>query len=317
MMVKTKYTPPPAPAWSGDGADLVAPVGTCDLEKAWEGRIWPKPAGHKVTATLAHLETPHLLAPCIDLLRLQTEKPYILIVDTGSSLEVCARLEAEIRAPDCEIHYLKSHCYSHSSAPVGVACDLALALCQSEYLFMTHCDAFLRRRDYVAWLIALLELNDAGAVGYEMSPRDWITDQWRGMLSHTASLLHVPTMLRAGASFNFERGHHEFDLPRGDWAWPDTETTWNLVMQRQGVRRLLIGRETNHARHVDVNVDHPRSFASSSIYSESYNAEMAPQMALALNEARERAELWRAEIAAEAAAVKPDALLSTSPRRAD
>ena len=273
---------------------LIAPLGTSDVERKWEGRAARKSWDYRVTATLAHLQTPELLSPCIELLRLQTERPYIVIVDTGSSPAVCQEIEG-LRADDVEIHYVRAHDYRHSSAPVGVAQDLAFALCRTEYLYCTHADCFLRRRDYVEQLMRVCD-EAHPAIGYQMSPRDWLTDQWEGMVSHTATLLHMPTMHRHGVTWSFERAHWQFGIPRGaTMGWPDTETCFNLCLRAAGLKPVLIGAETNYERHKDSNVDHPRSFAGSLLYAANYHETAATWMREALAEAGERIGQWKNE----------------------
>ncbi|MBV9468458.1 MAG: glycosyltransferase, partial [Abitibacteriaceae bacterium] len=270
---------------------LIAPTETADCQPRWEGRICPKPWEYTVSAIIPHLETPEPLRTCIEILRLQTERPYIFVVDTGSSAATMTELES-LRAADVEIHYIRSHAFRHSSEPVGVAQDLAFALCHSEYLFCTHADCFLRRRDYIEWLLTLCNA-ECPAVGYQMSPRDWLTNDWEGMVSHTATLLHMPTMWRLGASWNFERAHTQFGVPRQAMGWPDTETCMNMVLQAAGVKPLLIGNETNYERYVDENVDHPRSFAGSKFYGAEYHVKAQTWMEDALREARERIAGWK------------------------
>jgi hypothetical protein len=269
---------------------MVAPLETADCARRWEGRCPKKPWDYRITAVIPHLETPEPLRLCVDLLRLQSERPYVLVIDTGSSRAVCEELEA-LRAEDLEVHFIRSHGYRNSSGPVAVAQDLAFALCQSEYLFCTHADCFLRRQDYLEWLLRQCD-STTPAVGYEMSPRDWITDQWRGMVSHTATLLHMPTMRRLGVTWSFLRAHQQFGIPHTHQAWPDTETTMNLVLRAAGVRPRLIGRETNYERHLDENLDHPRSFPGSYLYAPEYHKKAAMWMAAALAAARKRIREW-------------------------
>lgn len=271
---------------------LIAPLGTADVERKWEGRAERKPWDYKVTATLAHLETPELLPTCIALLRLQTERPYIVIVDTGSSPAVCRELEA-LRAEDVEIHYVRGHGYCHSSAPVGVAQDLAFALCRTEYLYCTHADCFLRARDYIAQLLGMCSARHP-VIGYQMSPRDWLTADWEGMVSHTATLLHMPTMYQIGASWSFERAHYQFGIPRdGTMGWPDTETCFGMCLRAVGIKPVLIGAETNYERHIDQYIDHPRSYPGSRLYSDEYHKQAGVWMADALREAGERIATWQ------------------------
>jgi GT2 family glycosyltransferase len=281
--------PPSRPAGAHP---LVAPLGTRDQVLCWQGRLARKPWEYRITAVIPHLETPEPLRAAVELLRLQTERPYLLVIDTGSSDSVKAALEA-MRAEDLEVHMVAAHGYLHSSEAVGVAQDLAFALCRSEYLFCTHADCFLRRRNYVEWLLGLCS-PETPVVGYEMSSRDWLTDQWEGMVSHTATLLHMPTMHRLGVSWSFERAHVQFGIPRSSPAWPDTETCMNLVLRQAGVQPLLIGQEENYRRHVDENLDHVRSFPGAQVYAVEYYARAQAWMEEALRDAWQRVSLWRA-----------------------
>jgi hypothetical protein len=279
---------PPAAAGSHS---LVAPVGTGDCAPPWAGRAAKKPWDYPITAIIPHLSTPEPLRACVELLRLQTERPYLMVIDTGSPDSVRAALEA-MRADDLEVHFLRGHAYPHSSEPVAVAQDLAFALCRSEYLFCTHADCFLRRRDYLEWLLARCD-SRRPAVGYQMSPRDWLTDQWEGMVSHTATLLHMPTMRRLGVTWSMERARAMIPARELGAGWPDTETGMNLILRAAGITPHLIGHETNFERHVDINVDHVRSFPGSQLYAPEYHRQAAEWMDAALGEAWERVVAWR------------------------
>lgn len=273
----------------------IAPLQTADCSPRWEGRIAKKPWDYEVSAIIPHLETPELLHPVIELLRLQTERPYIMVIDTGSSRETMDQIEC-LRAEDVEIHYIRGHAYLHPSEAVAVAQDLAFALCRSKYLFCTHADCFLRRRTYIEGLMMFCN-QVYPAVGYEMSPRDWLTDQWQGMISHTATLLHMPTMHQLGVTWSFDRGHYEFGMSRSTQSWPDTETCMNLVLRQAGVKPLLIGAETNFERFTDKYVDHCRSYPGSLLYANEYHQKMQTSVNAALREAWLRIALWRQETA--------------------
>lgn len=281
---------PSGPTHLRGSHSLVAPLGTRDCMPPWAGRAARKPWDYPVTAVIPHLNTLEPLRACVELLRLQTERPYLLIIDTGSPDSVRAALEA-LRADDLEVHFLRGHAYPHSSEPVAVAQDLAFALCRSEYLFCTHADCFLRRRDYLEWLGSQCDAA-CPAVGYQMSPRDWLTDQWQGMVSHTATLLHMPTMRRLGVTWSMERARAMIPPREVGEGWPDTETGMNLVLREAGVRPRLIGNETNFERHVDENVDHVRSFPGSQLYAPEYYRQAAEWMEAALQEAWERVVSW-------------------------
>lgn len=230
----------------------------------WQGSLAKKPWDYAVTAVIPHLNTPELLAVNIDLLRSQTMRPYILIVDTGScaSLFNSAGMLEPFRAPDVEIHYLAHHGVRHSSEPVTMAMDAAFAVCRTKYLYCTHADALLMRRDYLSDLAALLH-DDVAAAGYEMSERSHLTQDWRGMVSHTATMLFMPLIRSRGVSWSMRRAVDEFGCDDSCVAgWPDTETAFNLSLRRAGLRAVLIGTEANGVRQTDSNIDHIRSYPS-------------------------------------------------------
>lgn len=265
------------------------------VERRWTGSIKTKPWDRKVTATFAHLEAPELVPVVCDLLRYQSESPHIIVVDTGSSPEVCSKLE-DYRAEDVEIHYIRSHAYRHPSAPVSAACDLALALCTTEYLFWTHNDVFLRDRDYLKKTMSMCG-EDTPVVGYEMSPR--VEYDVGGFIGHTATMTHKPTLDRLGVTWSIERAYNQFGVPRGNMTggWPDTEGLLNLILKEAGIKPVLIGKDTNAERFTDDRIDHCRSYGSSKLYdgdgAGSYHAKAHGWITAALAEAEERIARWK------------------------
>jgi hypothetical protein len=277
---------------------LVAPLGTAGRPLAWEGRQAKRPWQWRVSCAIPHLDTLEPLKVVLDLLRLQTEPPYLLVIDTGSPPAVCAELE-RLRADDLEVHFVRGHGYRNSSGAITAAMDLAFTLCRSEYLYATHSDVFARRRDFLSWLLARCSAS-CPVVGYEMSPRDWATDQWRGVPSHTATLYHMPTMRRHGLMWSMELG---YDLAgwqgRPANGWPDTETALGLRLKAEGLRVDFIGHEQNYVRHLDENIDHPRSYTGSKVYhpGSAWHKKTSAWMEDALRQARERVLLWSAGVA--------------------
>lgn len=278
---------PPSSSW-------IAPLGTRDRPRPWEGRPARKPWAYRITAAIPHLNTPESLRLVIALLRLQTERPYLLVIDTGSPPEVQAELE-QLRAEDLEIHYIAGHAYTNSSEPVAAAQDLAFALCRTTHLFCTHADVFLRRRDFLAWELSLCT-EHSPVVGYEMSPRDNVTAEWRGIPSHTATLFYMPVMHRLGVTWSLQRYYaSNGQPPQPTSGWPDTESTMGLCLRQAGIRPLLIGPESNYRRHVDKNLDHVRSYPGSKIYDAAYHQRAQQWMREAMAEARERLAAWQRE----------------------
>ena len=266
---------------------LVAPLGTADLDPKWLGRIAKKPWEYRVTAGIPHLNTPKPLRVCIDVLRDQTEPPYIIVVDTGSSASVRAELES-FRDEDVEIHYLAGHAYRHPSEPITTALDLIQARCQTTYLYQTHADCFLRRREFLEELCAQVDENTP-AIGYRMSPRDWATADWEWMIGHTASLFHHPTLQSKGITWSFYRMNSQFGVDYRDLGgWPDTETGFNLLLREAGITPKFIGDDRNFERQTDENIDHVRNYTGSSLYSWGYHQECSAWMIEAIADAQGR-----------------------------
>lgn len=269
----------------------VAPLGTADLRKRVEGRAARKPWQYRVTAAIPHLDTIEPLAACIEVLRAQSERPYILVVDTGSPPEVCAMLEA-MRAEDLEIHFIRGHGWQHTSEPVCAALDLAQSLCHSPFLFHTHADCFLRRRDFLANVAARCSA-EAPAVGYRMSSRSWVTEEWKWMVGHTALMLHMPTIHRLGATWSMQRMFHEHGIAFTPGGWPDTETGFNYTLRKAGLVPVFIGDDVNFKRQIDENIDHVRSYAGSKMYSAEHFTKARGWMVDAIKKARERVNEWK------------------------
>lgn len=273
---------------------LISPLGTADVHQVY-GRAEKKPWDYAFTAAIPHLNTLESLRACIELVRLQSIRPYLMVVDTGSPPDVCAKLE-KLRAPDLEIHYLAGHGYRHSSEPVTAALDVAQTLCRTPHLFNTHSDVFLRRRDFAESLLRVCNANTP-AIGYRMSPREWVTRDWEWMVGHTATMLYMPSIHRAGATWSYQRMHYQFDYP---WqqaiGWPDTETGFNCTLREAGIVPVFIGNDRNGERQIDDNIDHVRSFPGSKVYSPKRFREANGWMKSALRDAALRARDWRKQV---------------------
>lgn len=252
----------------------------------WCGTLDKKPWHYKVTAVIPHVETPEALVMCVRLLRAQTEKPYILVIDTGSTQDVKDQMEL-LRGPDLEIHYIMAHAYQHASAPVTTAMDLAHALCRTEFLYHTHADCFLKRFDFLDMLVRMCN-SQCPVIGYRMSPRDWATDEWKWMVGHTNTMLHIPTIERLGLTWSMERMHRQYGVGWAGGGWPDTEVGWNYGLREAGIKPVFIGYDENYIREIDVNRDHVRSYPGSKIGGGAFYEKRAEWMLDALKDAEER-----------------------------
>lgn len=275
---------------AADNDALLAPIFA-----GWAGKAERKPHDYRITAAIPHLDTLDPLKVCIDVLRAQTERPYLVVVDTGSPRKVRTELES-LRADDLEVYFMAANGYRHASEPVAMALDVAQTVCRTEFLFHTHADCFLRRADFLADMASRCSAANP-VIGYRMSPRKG-TEDWRAMVSHTATTLHTPTIRALGASWSMQRMHSYHGVP---WkidgipgGWPDTETGFGYMLRDAGIAPEFIGDDRNGERQVDENIDHVRSYAGSKIYSEKYHQKASGWMEAAIAEARARIDLARA-----------------------
>lgn len=305
-----EYAPDPNPdAWV---APLRNPDGTPSRQagKPWEGRSRVRPYQYRVTATVAHLDTPEPLEAVLETLRAQTERPYLLVVDTGSLADRLAVVERwEREHEDLELIRYRPKGFFAANWPCAVSLDFALAACQTEYLYLTHVDVFLKQPNYIEWLVSLCDAHTP-IVGYQMSERPWWDGKpwagfWRRCPSHTATLLHVPTCHRLGLAWNMAHSCRHWSRPLGQYDYfPDTEIAFGLSMQRAGVgvrwlgepsrpepTALFLGTEPNHP-YEDAHLRHERSYTGNLIHARPELADRRRRMAEAIAESRARVASW-------------------------
>ncbi|WP_197443617.1 glycosyltransferase family 2 protein [Maioricimonas rarisocia] len=274
-----------------------APLRGCAIhERPWEGSARPKPWQYRVTAAIPVLDTPDLLEVVIDILRLQTMRPFIIVVDTGSTPEHLSRIES-LRSSDVEVHSLRLNGVRHPSDFPAMAMDLAFAVCRTRFLFATHADCFLRKRTLLSEMVELCE-STSPVVGYELSPRKH--KDWKGMVGHTCTMVDMASMDEIGAGWSLRRLARRYGVeayhpdPRRP-NWPDTELLLNYLLRENGITPHLIGHEENHIRNRDDNIDHCRSLTSGLLYNDTYYQTALGWAEQAMEEARSRIEEWRNE----------------------
>ena len=269
-------------------------------EYPWEGCCQKKPWDYKITAVIPVIDTFDLLEICVELLRLQTIRPYIIVIDTGSTKENLEKITS-LHDEDLEVHCLKINGTRHPSDPVCIAMDLAQSLCRTEYMFATHSDVFLRKRNFLEMLLDLCGegKDQSPVVGYEMSPRQH--DDWRGMISHTASMYHVKTLDKIGFGWSMRRLASLYGLK--DHApcserpnWPDTEILGNVLLRQNNIKTKIIGKEENFQRNKDENIDHCRSISLGFLYSPSYYDIAKSWVEESKKEAIQRIKDWKTTI---------------------
>lgn len=277
-------------------AELAPLRGVPVHQRPWEGSCEKKPWEYRVTAAIPCLDTYEQLQICVRLLQLQTEKPYIMVLDTGSNPEQFQLIE-QLRSEDVEVHAIRVNGVLHPSDFPAIAMDLAFSLCRSPFLFATHADCFLRKRTLLEEFLELCQTKSP-VVGYEISPRSH--SDWPGMVSHTASMYHMPTMDKIGFGWSMRRLCNLYDISdhrphpmRPNW--PDTEILGNYILRKHEIKPFLIGSEKNFSRQKDENIDHFRSFTSGKLYSPEYFNRVSEWYEAAKAEALERIESWERE----------------------
>lgn len=267
--------------------------GASTEENPWEGSSTKKPWEYKATAVIPCLNTPETLPLCIELLRLQTEKPFIIIIDTGSIDDYLRSVE-QLRSEDVEVHTIRMNGVRHPSDYPAMAMDMAFSLCRTEYLFATHSDCFVRNRNLIKEFIDLCQTKSP-VVGYELSPR--AHKDWVGMVSHTASMYHMPTMDNIGFGWSLRRLCNRYQIvdykPNPSKPnWPDTEILGNYILKENGIIPHLVGKEGNQCRTLDQNIDHFRSYGAAKMYSPDYYPKVLDWYHSAKKEALKRIEEW-------------------------
>jgi hypothetical protein len=284
--------------------------------RPWEGTGEKRPWDYRVTAAIPHLDAPELLRQVLATLQAQTEVPWIQVWDMGSLAQHWPELNAiEAEFPNVEVHRIRSKAWRFTSEPVATAMDFAFARCQTEFLYATHVDVFLKRPDYLRYLVDRCDAQTP-AVGYQMSPRTyWHSDLWKRILSHTASLYHMPTMRRLNVTWSMTASYESLGLEMRQDAWraaavdfvPDTEVNPGLCLLRAGVGErwlgqpdpgpghppsvLMLGPEPNEPYETDWLI-HERSTTGHRLYNTQLANERAERLQRTLERSKQLVASW-------------------------
>ncbi|HEV3003069.1 MAG TPA: glycosyltransferase family A protein, partial [Pirellulales bacterium] len=234
---------------------------------SWEGPLANRPGEFRVTALVPHCDTPELLKLCLGFLKRQTEVPYIMVVDSGSTDAKLPELLA-LRDDGVEIHQVNCHGTDHPVSAVAYAMDLGLAACRSEFLWCLHSDCFVTNRKMLAELLAKAGAPAAGrhaAIGYRTMPKPDECGECRNMVSHTCTLLHVPTLDDFDVTWSMRRLRRHAENA-GRQVHIDTEMALNYRLLDRGVVPLILGDETFDEIETDANRVHLRAATARRIY---------------------------------------------------
>ena len=226
----------------------------------------------------------------------------VVLVDCGSDVKDHETVEAWVNEqPDVEMHTLRALSVKHPSDFPAIAMDLVTSRCQTAWLFCTHADVYLKRRDVIAEFIAISRDSGSPAVGYRISPRPY--DGWEKQISHTATLLEMETMLRLGMTWSQRRvallagfPDHSPELTRRNW--PDTEIGLNECLAANGIKPVIVDYldpiEINREVNEDHRLIHARSLTSAKLSRNPHYSKMSPINEVALSEAHDRLDEWGA-----------------------
>lgn len=257
----------------------------------WEGDCPVKPWDYQVTACIPVLDTPEELELVISLLRLQSVKPFIIVVDTGSTPENLAKIQ-RLASVDLEVHSLRLLGVLHPSDFVSFAMDLCHAICRSPYMFCTHADCFLMNQFVISELLGYMESYKVA--GYEMSPRPH--KDWVGMVGHTCTMYEIACIDYHGISWSQRRlcAYHGIsskpDASRPNY--PDTEVGFNVLLRNHSIEAFIIGKEENYERTLDHRIDHCRTLTSGKLYSPEYYAKAIKWVGDAMLKGWDRVKEW-------------------------
>jgi len=129
-----------------------------------------------------------------------------------------------------------------------------------------------------------------------MSPRP-NTNGWRNVVSHTCTMLHMPTMRKHGITWSFERYWESGQAPPQQHGYPDTEQPFDRCIRQAGIFPYLIGHDTNRIRLTDATIDHARSWTGLKrpFQGTAEAARGYSQLHWALQPGTERIERWNKE----------------------
>lgn len=267
----------------------------------WEGNADDLPHDYLVTAVIPLCDTPDEIELVVNLLSLQTVKPFIILIDTGSLASNFNRVDAlAVEFDNVEVHRLQFKGVKHPSDLVSMAMDFAQGRVQTKWMFCTHADVFLKRRDVIEEFIQIAEREGSPAVGYQISPRSH--EGWEGMISHTATLLDQEWCLDNGVTWNQwrcvrGRGFNDHSPNPNRTNMPDTEVNLNDVLRSKGITPHLVDIENpveiNRSRNEDHRIDHARSLTSAKIMKSSHYESAKNWSADAMEKAKERIQQWK------------------------
>lgn len=189
------------------------------------------------------------------------------IIDTGTAerdyrpwRNACQRL------PNVSVSQIQPTRPEYPSHVITRAIDVGCDLAQTPYIILTHDDVWLNHRSVLTNLFSTMVKANTPLIGYEMSPRSHVTEEWRGMVSHTLTMIDRAWLQAEGLRWDMTTTLTNPNTDPTKPGWPDTETAFGRALNKRGIKPVFIGHETNDQHHVDSEITHRRSLTSHRLY---------------------------------------------------
>ncbi len=258
----------------------------------------------RVVVNLPHRGTPRLLDAVLPLWLKQSVPVAVDVVDTGSSrveinhlLAAAANSNATARRSAVRVHTLQPRTWKHPSEPIAIACELSQLYAETEYVLFSHVDVFPHSQHLVKWLMEQCSAKHP-VVGYEISPRDsvsgWLSENWRGMVGHSLTMVHLPTLRDNGVRWTYNEKElcEFFGWGRSELAGWDTEVTFNLWLRVVDIAVKIVGHDQNREHLVDEWHGHARSYPGSLLFGHKHLEEASRWVDLEVQQAAKRVKQW-------------------------
>lgn len=226
------------------------------VPRPWQGDLAKKPWEYCVTAVIPHRNTLEHLKLCLDFVQAQTERPYVMIIDTGSDEATLAGVLA-LRSDNVEVHLIACQGTEEYADVVCYAMDLAMSACRTEYLWCLHSDCFVTNRSLLAEMLSTAAGGKQPVIGYESTSANK-HPECKGMVSHTCTLLHMPTMHELDVAWSRTRLATQSTSAGRDVVF-DPEMALNYRLRDRGIAPLILGPEQASGIERDGNRVHLRS----------------------------------------------------------
>lgn len=245
--------------------------------KGWVGLAKKRPWHYRVTVVIPHFGNDfRLLMNVIESWRLQTERPYILIYDTGTPPEHHASLRA-LASYDVEVHFCRWHGVRNIYDSVALAYNHGIIDCRTRHIIFTHNDLVPISQTVVSDLISS-SCEDTPVVGYESSFLPTL-------VGTQLTAVYMPALDQVRVKWEI--------IPSYTWV----EEGFNRCLQQAGITPMLIGREKS-GRSRTPHFDHVGCLVITKLYFNEGRelARVKSDLDQVLEETEKRLQGWRRQV---------------------